>query len=201
MPGAPPVMLLSDGRDDHDAVLQEVDRGADRLELQLASRPPAARCYTAAELGPAAPGPLEQHQFRAAVIPVVEADVGVLPAVLGPHRRADPLPAGQLRRGDLNLGELIAGERISASTCHPVTAPGRPGHRIRGDRHPPVRDISPVRTQRPIRPAEIIRGTRPAVELVVQETATLVTSAEATVPEPPDTVQVWPDGLVFTVTS
>ena len=48
-------------------------------------------------------GPLEQHQFRAAVVPVVDADVAVLPAVLHPHRRADPLPAGQLRRGQLNL--------------------------------------------------------------------------------------------------
>ena len=34
----------------------------------------------------------------------------------------------------------------------------------------------------------------------MQETATLVTLAEATVPEPPETVQVCPDGFVFTVT-
>ena len=33
-----------------------------------------------------------------------------------------------------------------------------------------------------------------------QDTATLVTLAEATVPDPADTVQVCPDGLVFTVT-
>ena len=32
------------------------------------------------------------------------------------------------------------------------------------------------------------------------ETATLVTFAEATVPDPLETVQVCPDGLVFTVT-
>src|SRR5580693_612538 len=35
---------------------------------------------------------------------------------------------------------------------------------------------------------------------VVQETATLVTLAEPTVPDPPDTVQDWPVGLVSTVT-
>jgi len=35
---------------------------------------------------------------------------------------------------------------------------------------------------------------------VVQETATLVTAAEATVPDPAETVQVCPAGLVFTVT-
>ena len=34
----------------------------------------------------------------------------------------------------------------------------------------------------------------------LQETATLVTLAAATVPEPLDTVQVWPAGFVFTVT-
>ena len=33
-----------------------------------------------------------------------------------------------------------------------------------------------------------------------QETATLVTLAEPTVPDPPDTVQDCPAGLVFTVT-
>ena len=37
-------------------------------------------------------------------------------------------------------------------------------------------------------------------ELAAQETATLVTFAEATVPDPSETVQVCPDGLVFTVT-
>ena len=36
--------------------------------------------------------------------------------------------------------------------------------------------------------------------LAAQDTATLVTLAEATVPDPADTVQVCPDGLVFTVT-
>jgi hypothetical protein len=37
-------------------------------------------------------------------------------------------------------------------------------------------------------------------ELVVHDTATLVTLAEPTVPDPLDTVHDWPDGLVFTVT-
>ena len=36
--------------------------------------------------------------------------------------------------------------------------------------------------------------------LVAQVTATLVTLAEPIVPEPLATVQVWPDGFVFTVT-
>ena len=35
---------------------------------------------------------------------------------------------------------------------------------------------------------------------VGQVTATLVTLAEPTVPDPLDTVQVWPGGFVFTVT-
>ena len=35
----------------------------------------------------------------------------------------------------------------------------------------------------------------------MQVTATLVTLAEPIVPEPFDTVQVWPDGFVFTVTA
>ena len=35
---------------------------------------------------------------------------------------------------------------------------------------------------------------------LLQETATLVTLAEPTVPDPLETVQVCPDGLVFTVT-
>ena len=35
---------------------------------------------------------------------------------------------------------------------------------------------------------------------LLQETATLVTLAEATVPEPLETVQDCPDGFVFTVT-
>jgi hypothetical protein len=35
----------------------------------------------------------------------------------------------------------------------------------------------------------------------VQETATLVTSAEATAPEPLETVQDCPEGFAFTVTS
>ena len=35
----------------------------------------------------------------------------------------------------------------------------------------------------------------------MQETATLVTLAEPTVPDPPETVQVCPAGFVFTVTA
>ena len=44
---------------------------------------------------------------------------------------------------------------------------------------------------------------RPATEYdatLVQATATLVTLAEPTVPDPLETVQACPDGLVFTVT-
>ena len=37
-------------------------------------------------------------------------------------------------------------------------------------------------------------------EFVAQETATLVTLAEPTVPDPLETVQDCPDGFVFTVT-
>ena len=44
--------------------------------------------------------------------------------------------------------------------------------------------------------------TVPPIEyvFVVHVTATLVMFAEATVPVPPETLQVWPVGLVFTVT-
>ena len=38
------------------------------------------------------------------------------------------------------------------------------------------------------------------VATLAQDTATLVTLAEPTVPDPLDTVQVCPDGFVFTVT-
>ena len=47
------------------------------------------------------------------------------------------------------------------------------------------------------RPADRIRHGR----VSVQVTATLVTFAEPTVPVPLPTVQVWPDGWVFTVTA
>ena len=50
-------------------------------------------------------------------------------------------------------------------------------------------------------PFVLLKSSEPDVaELVVQATAMLVTLAEATVPEALEAVQVWPEGLVFTVT-
>ena len=189
MPGAPPVKLLS--------VAEMTTMPFSRKEIveptacssswvPAASGPDAVR---AAELRPAAPGPLEQHQLRAAVIPVVQADVSVLPAALDPHRRADPLAAGQLRRGHLDLRELIAGERLGR--------PDVPGDPRRPSRSPRQRR-SPSRRQRyqsssgPARPSARLKLSEAVVagELAVQETATLVTLAEPTVPEPLVTVQV-----------
>src|SRR5262249_15319344 len=77
------------------------------------------------------------------------------PAVLGPHRRPDPLRPGQLRRGHLHHGELVTSERVG----RPRVAgdrPGRPDHLLGGDRHPPVRDRRPVPPQPPVSPVETI---------------------------------------------
>ena len=178
MPGAPPVMLLS-----------EAEMTWAPFSSNEILEPTASSCsWVPAASGPllyvlpswsAARRPLVQHQFRAAVVPVVEADVAVLPAVLlHPHRRADPLPAGQLRRGELDLRELITGQRIQRSTRPLVTRPAVP---------------ITVPEEIAIAPSEISVQFAPsgpsarlklsealvAVDPAVQETATLVTSAEA----------------------
>ena len=44
-------------------------------------------------------------------------------------------------------------------------------------------------------------ATKPDSAVAAQLTATLVTLAEPIVPDPFETEQVWPDGLVFTVTA
>ena len=49
-------------------------------------------------------------------------------------------------------------------------------------------------------PLARLKLSEPITALVVQEMATLVMLAEAMVPEPLATVQVWPVGLVLTVT-
>src|SRR5438045_3409515 len=50
-------------------------------------------------------------------------------------------------------------------------------------------------------PSDRLKSSEPPVaELFVHETATLVTLAEPMVPEPLETEQDWPVGLVFTVT-
>src|SRR5208282_4911592 len=69
-------------RYDLSAVLQEGDRGTDGLDLELSPGRKRRGAVRGTDLSPAAPGPLVQHQLRAAVVPVIEADVGVLPAGL-----------------------------------------------------------------------------------------------------------------------
>src|SRR5262249_62363848 len=98
-----------------------------------------------------------QHpQPRPPVLPPKAPDVSLPPPALGAHHRPDPLPPAQLRRGPLNLRGLITG--IGLSDPHIPRAPRRrgPRHHLRTDRQPPITDISPVRTQAPIRPVEII---------------------------------------------
>ena len=176
---------------------QEGDRAANRRDLQLRPGRQRPAAYALPSWVQTARVLLYSIQLRAAVVPVVDADVAVLPAVLQPHRRPDPLPPGQLGRGHLDRGELIAGERVGRPRVT-GSRPGRPDHLLGGDRHPPVRDRRPVRPQPPISPVEIIRRRRG--ELAAQVTATLVTLAEVTVPDPLDTAQDCPDGFVFTVT-
>ena len=259
----------------------EGDRVADGYELQLrpgGERPGADSCRA----GPSCPRSARTASARDCRSSSVDADVGVLPAGLDPHRRPDPLAPGQLRRGDLDLGVLITGECRLAVRMSPVVAPTVPitaweeiaiapseiavqfapsppsarlksseadvagvsragdrdvgdvgrGHRARPGRHRaglpgrvglhrhavgraagqrgrererPVR-ASRLRLSPPLSCSTTVPDspeTVPPTEkdaAAAQDTATLVTLAEATVPDPADTVQVCPDGLVFTVT-
>ena len=142
-------------RDALDAVLQERDGVADRHQLQL--RPGRQRpAVVAAQLVTVARVPYEQHQLRAAVVPGVHADVGVLPAALHPHRRTDPLAAGQLGRGHLDLRGLVAGIGFSGPDLA-GDGIGRADHHLRGDRHRTIGNGRPVRPQAAVRPVEVVR--------------------------------------------
>src|SRR5215469_15812157 len=141
------------------AVLHEGDGGADHHELQLGPGSQRPAVVAAAELGPEAPTSLEQHEAGAAVVPAVDADVGVLPAVLHPYRRPDPLAAGELCRGDLYLGILVAGVGLGRPDVTGGPGPGS-GHCLGGDRQPAFADIGPVRAEAPVRPIKSIGGAR-----------------------------------------
>ena len=53
----------------------------------------------------------------------------------------------------------------------------------------------------PSPPSARLKSSDPGVDVVAEhDTATLVTFADPTVPDPLDTVQACPDGFVFTVT-
>src|SRR5262249_45545983 len=141
--------------DPHRAVLQERDRGPDRRHLQLRPRRQRPAVIAATQLRPAVdPAALEQLQHRAAIVPVPDPHIGSDPATLLAPDRPDPLPPARLRRVHLNLRRLITG--IGLSDPHITRVPRRrgPRHHLRTDRQPPITDISPVRTQAPIRPVE-----------------------------------------------
>ena len=144
------------GREALDAVLKERDRGAESHELQLGPGGQRPGTVSFAELYPVPFASLEQDQFRMAVIPIVDADVSVLPAVLRAHGRPDPLGILEAFCGDFNLGILIAAKRPSGPDV--AGDPGAPGHRVRRDRQCSVTDTGPIRPQAAGRLAEIIRS-------------------------------------------
>src|SRR5215471_10300042 len=153
MPGAPPVRLVSV------AVTRVTpfcrNETVEPTTISFSWVPAAS-----VPLGPATTGPLEQHQLRAAVVPEIQANVGVLPAVLRSHHRPDPLPIRQRRRAHLNLRILVTGIRLTGPDI--PRGPRRRGPRrlLRSDHHAAIADIGPPRTQAPIRPVEIIRTRR-----------------------------------------
>ena len=129
---------------------------AAQLQLRPGGQRPAV--VRAPELDPGARASLVQPQLRAAAVPEVDPQVGVLAAVLSPHRRPDPLAAGELRRGDLDLGVLVTGVRLSdPDVTREAAARIRPPPATTID-NPPSLDRGPVRTQTTIRPVEIIRA-------------------------------------------
>ena len=162
MPGAPPVKLVSVTDIRGQAVLLERDRAAGGHQPQLRPGRQRAAVVRAAQLGPGAVAPLEQHQLRAAEVPVVQPGVGILAAALHPHRGRDPLAPRQRRRGHLDLRELVAGIRLARPHVTGGHA-GRADHLLRGDRHRAVRDGRPVRAESAIGPVEVIRGGRARV--------------------------------------
>ena len=146
IPGAPPDRLRSEATRHGKPSSEERDRVADGHELQRG--PGGERPGTvSAELSPVSPAPLEQHQIRLTVVPVVNADVGVSSAVLHAYRRPDPLAAGQLRRGDLDLGILTARECPGGPDV--TGEPASPGDGMRSDRQSSVADSGPMRTSPP----------------------------------------------------
>ncbi len=86
---------------------------------------PAGRALTgtlAPELGPGPVAAQEEHQLRAAAVPEVEAEVEVGPSSLGAHGGADPLAAGELGGGQLDLGRLVAGISLGRTDVAGVAA-------------------------------------------------------------------------------
>ena len=150
----------------------------------------------AAELGPGAGGALVEPQLRAAVVPEVDAEVGVLAAVLRAHGRADPLAARSWVEVT-SIGEDWSLPYVSAVRMSPAVAlvPTTACEEIE---IAAVAHRGPVRPERAVGAIEVVAARRCRVS--VQVTATLVTLAAAIVPVPLVTVQVWPVGVVLTVT-
>ena len=198
IPGAPPVMLLSVTliRATPFCRNEIVEPTAVSCNCVPAASAPAV--VRASELNPGPRAALVQPQLLAAVVPEVDPQVLVLAAVLHPHRRPDPLPAGQLRRCHLDLRRLITRVRLADCGCH------LPSH---SNRAPPatrstIRHRSQPSNSLPSPPSARLKSSddRPDRDVVEQATATVVTFADETVPEPFDTVQLCPDGFLFTVT-
>ena len=113
MAGAPPVKLVSVAVTSTTPFSENERVEPVTRQLQLGAGGEGPRWVGGAELGPAAIDQLEQHQLRAAVVPPVDADIEILTAVLGSHRRTNPLATTELSGGELDLGELIAAEGLS----------------------------------------------------------------------------------------
>ena len=146
------------GGDARYAVLQERDRRAGGAQLELRTGRQRAGVVGAAELSPGAGVALVEAELRTAVVPEVDPDVGVLAAVLRADGRADPLPARELRRGELDLRRLVAGVGLRGADV--ACGCARADHRLRGDRKRAVAHRDPVRPERAVGAIEVVRRRR-----------------------------------------
>src|SRR5215475_9403405 len=124
------------GSDSLFPVFHERERGADRQRPAVVG---------VAYLAPGRSVSFEEHELRAAVIPKVQACVAVLTAVLHSHRSTDPLPAGELRGGRLNLRELVAAVRLSRADVTATATAVSPRGNLRRNGKTAVAHVGPVR--------------------------------------------------------
>ena len=198
MPGAPPVKLVS--------VTEIRCTPFCRNEIVLptavtSSCVPAASVpavVRAAQLVQAPAAPLEQHQLRAAEVPVVHArrsrsarrSASAPPAAT----HCPPVSASRSPRS----GSTDRWDTSQPSGCHRWSP--RPSRSPAARRSTSPRQRWPS-SSAPSPPLARLKSSEADVpELVAQVTATLVTLADPIVPDPLVTVQVWPAGFVPTVT-
>src|SRR5208337_3826948 len=137
--------------DSFDAVFEKCERIPDHHELQPSARRQWSTAISVAKLSPAtASASLVDHQLRIAVVPGINAHVPVLPAILQANRRSDPLTAGELRQGHLDLRVLIAAVCLSGAYI-PADPCASSHHGLGQDRQSTVGRIRPVGPERAVR--------------------------------------------------